>query len=330
MPELLILTAQDVKKCLPMAAAVAGMKTAFAQLSTGQAQVPLRSRIDIPDYRGISLFMPAYLRESHQAAVKVVSVFGDNPKQGLPVIHGVVLLLDEETGRPLCLLEGATLTAIRTGAGSGAATDLLARPDASVAAIIGSGVQARTQLEAVCTVRPIEEVRVYSPTRAHAETFAQEMAGQGPIPGRIQVMADADSAVSGADIICTATPAQKPLFNGRFLKPGAHLNAVGSFTPAMIELDETTILRSLVVVDSRESVLEEAGELIILLQQGIITPAHIHAELGEIAAGLKPGRTSPDQITFFKSCGVAVQDAAAAHIAWQNALAHNLGSRIVL
>lgn len=306
------------------------MKTAFAQLSTGKGQVPLRSRLDVPAYRGVSLFMPAYLRESHQVAVKVVSVFGENPKRGLPVIHGLVLLLEEETGRPLCLLEGGSLTAIRTGAGSGAATDLLARPDAKVVAIIGSGVQARTQLEAVCTVRSIEEVRVYSPTQAHAETFAQEMAGQGPIPAYIQVMTDADSAVLGADIVCTATPAPKPVFNGRSLAPGTHLNAVGSFTPAMIELDETTILRSLVVVDSRESVLEEAGELITLLQQGIITPDHIHAELGEIVAGLKPGRTSPDQITFFKSCGVAVQDAAAAHIAWQNALTHNLGSRVVL
>lgn len=324
-----VLSAEDVKKALPMAQAIEGMKQAFAQLSTGKTIVPLRNRVDVPGY-GVSLFMPAYLGESRDLAVKVVSVFGDNPKRGLPTIHGLVLVLEAETGRPLSLMEGGTLTAIRTGAGSGAATDLLSRPDAKIVAIIGSGVQARTQLEAVCTVRAIEKVYVYSPNQAHAQAFAQEMAGVGPIPADIEVVEDINTAVSHSHIICTATTSHTPVFDGHALQPGAHLNGVGSFTPAMIELDQTTILRSLVIADSREVVWEEAGELITLRQQGIIHESYIHAELGELVAGFKPGRTSPNQITFFKSCGVAVQDAAAARIALQNAIFHNLGTLIDL
>jgi ornithine cyclodeaminase len=222
-------------------------------------------------------------------------------------------------------MEGRTLTAIRTGAGAGAATDILARSDAEVVAIFGSGVQARTQLEAVCTVRPIREVHVYSPTRDHAAAFAQAMAGRGPIPDQIEVADSPGAAVRDADIICAATTSHTPVFDGRNMKPGAHVNGVGSFTPAMQEIDWETIRRSLVVVDSREAALEEAGELIAPLNDGRMSADHIHAELGEIIAGQKPGRTSAEQITFFKSVGVAVQDAAAARIVLQNGQRQNVG-----
>lgn len=321
-----ILSAADVRRALPMADAIEGMKQAFAQLSTGQAEVPLRGRVVVAPHSGTTLVMPAFLAQSNDLAVKVVSIFPKNSERREPTIYAAVLVLDAETGRPLALMEGGSLTAIRTGAGSGAATDLLARPDASVVAILGSGVQARTQLEAVCTVRNIKEVRVYSPTHENAVLFAREMRGVGPIPDTIRIMSNPETAVRGADIICAATSSSQPVFSGKDVAPGTHINGVGSYTPAMQEVDAATVKRALVVVDERAAAWEEAGDLIQPLQAGLITQAHIHAELGEIAAGLKPGRTSPEQITFFKSVGVAVQDAISGRIALENAIAHNLGT----
>ncbi|WP_420641034.1 ornithine cyclodeaminase family protein [Candidatus Leptofilum sp.] len=328
--KLRILSAQDVRRALPMAEAIEGMQQAFAQLSTGQAEVPLRGHVDVAPQGGTTLIMSAYLVQSNDLAVKVVSVFPKNKQQGEPTIYAAVLVLDAETGRPLALMEGGTLTAIRTGAGSGAATDLLAREDASVVAILGSGVQARTQLEAVCTVRNINEVRVYSPTHENAVLFAREMRGVGPIPDNIRIMSNPETAVRGADIICTATSSSQPVFSGKDVAPGAHINGVGSYTPAMQEMDAETVQRALVVVDQREAAWEEAGDLIQPLQVGLITQAHIHAELGEIVAGLKPGRTSPEQITFFKSVGNAAQDAISGRIALANAIALGLGTEVNL
>ncbi|RMG90844.1 MAG: ornithine cyclodeaminase family protein, partial [Chloroflexi bacterium] len=229
--ELLVLSGDEVRMALPMADAIAGMKRAFAQLSAGRAEMPLRSRVDVSEQDGVVLVMPAFLAETADLAVKVVSVFPRNVSRSKPIIHALVVALDADTGQPVALLEGGTLTAIRTGAASGAATDVLARPDAEVVAIIGSGVQARTQLEAVCAVRQVSEVRVFSLQRAHAEVFAEEMAGRNGVPTRILVMDDANSAVSEADIVCAATTSSTPVFDGRFLKPGAHVNGVGSFSP---------------------------------------------------------------------------------------------------
>ena len=330
MAELRILSAKEVRQALPMAEAIAGMKDAFAQLSAGLATVPLRNRIDVPAHRGISLFMPAYLSESDDLAVKIVSVYPENVKRGEPVINAAVVVLDAENGRPVALLEGGALTAIRTGAASGAATDLLARPDAKVVAIFGSGVQARTQLEAVCTVRAITSARVYSLDVAQAEEFARTLADRDPFPESIEVVHSPTDAVVGADIICTATTSTKPVFDGRELEPGTHVNAIGAFTPEMQEVDVETVRRSLVVVDSREAVMEEAGDLLIPLAAGEIDEDHIYAELGEIVNGYKLGRANPEQITYFKSVGVAVQDAVAGRIALKNAISRNLGSVISL
>ena len=312
-----------------MREAIEGMKGAYARLSAGQAIVPLRGRVDVPN-GGVTLVMPGFLEGDHTVAVKIVSVYPDNVQQGLPAIHALVTVIDAQTGVPIALLEGGTLTAIRTGAASGAATDILARENAEIVAIFGSSVQARTQLEAVCTVRQIKDVRVFSLDRAQAKKFAAEMAGQGPIPAAIRVAHNAVDAVRGADIICTATTSSVPVFDGNLLDPGAHVNGVGSFIPTMREVDLATVQRALVVVDSRSAVWAEAGDLIIPLQNGDITENHIHAELGEIVSGKRTGRESADQITFFKSVGVAVQDVAAAGIALKNALAQNLGTVINL
>lgn len=328
--KLLVLNQEDVRRALPMSEAIEGMKQAFAQLSGGDAAVPQRTQLPIAQHQGISVFMPAYLAESDALVMKIVSVFPGNVEQGLPSIHGVVVALDSRTGIPVALLEGGSLTAIRTGAGSGAATDLLARKDASVAAILGSGVQARTQLEAVCTARSIARVRVYSRHTAHARSFAEEMAGRFPIPHDIKVSDSADDAVRGADIVCTATSSSSPVFSGAALAPGCHINAVGSFRTDMQEVDVETVRKSLVVVDSREAAREEAGDLMVPIEQGLLTFDHVHAELGEIVLGTRPGRTSAEQVTFFKSVGVAVQDAIAARIALDNARRQGLGATIAL
>jgi ornithine cyclodeaminase len=325
--ELQLFSAADVRAALSMSEAIAGMKQAFAQLSEGRADAPMRTHLGISPVDS-TLVMPAYVPDNHALAIKVVSVFGSNSALGLPLIHALVLALDDATGRPLALLEGGALTAIRTGAASGAATDVLARPDAHIAAVFGSGVQARTQLEAICTVRHIDEVRVYS--LMGTEAFISEMAGRGPVPTAIHAAGSAAEALQGADVICAATTSRTPVFDGGDLNPGAHVNAIGAFTPEMQEIDPITVQRARVIVDSRAAALEEAGDLIIPLNAGHITTDHIYAELGEILLGRLPGRTDAQQITFFKSVGVAVQDAVAAQIVLQNAPALGLGQTITL
>lgn len=327
---MLILSKEDVRKALPMSEMIAATKKAFAALSSGKAEVPLRSQLTISPHEGKSLFMPAYLQhESGEAlAVKIVSIFPHNIDRDLPLIHAAVLVLEADTGRPLALLEGGALTAIRTGAVSGAATDLLARPDSQVVGIFGAGVQSRTQLEAVCTTRPIQKVIIYDPQKNLVAEFIQEMAGQGPIPKDLCLAKDPQEVSSQADVICCATTSTAPVFNDQHLKPGVHINGVGSYTPDMQEIPPETVQRALLVVDSRQAALSEAGDIIKPIKEGRIKAEHIQAELGEIALGDKPGRVDAKQITFFKSVGNAVQDAAAAQLALYNAQKLGLGQHV--
>jgi ornithine cyclodeaminase len=228
-------------------------------------------------------------------------------------------------------MDGTYLTALRTGAASGAATDLLARRDARVVAIFGAGTQGRTQLEAVCTARSITQVFVFDKERKRAERFVAEMGSRGaPIPEEIEIASSPAEAVRRADILCTATTSTVPVFEGKELRPGTHINAVGAYTPQMQEVDVETIRRAKVVIDSRDASLAEAGDLIIPLRQGTITERHIHAEIGEIVAGRKPGRTSEEEITYFKSVGVAVQDVAAARRILEKATELGLGTEVEL
>ena len=323
-----ILSRKDVRQSLPMAEAIKAVKAAFAQLSTGRADVPLRVALEVPRHNGVTLFMPAYLTAGDQMAVKIVSVFSDNPAKGLPLIHALVAVVDATTGEPVAVMDGTYLTALRTGAASGAATDLLARQETSTAAIFGAGVQGRTQLEAVCAVRPIEKAWVYDVSPQQAATFAAEMTQRLSLP--VEVAGTPAEAVRHADVICTATTATSPVFDDADVRPGTHINAVGAYTPHMQEIPVETVLRAKVVIDHRESSLAEAGDLIIPLQQGRMTEGHIYAELGEISAGVKPGRTSAEEITLFKSVGVAVQDVAAASAVLKAARRLGLGTDVSL
>jgi ornithine cyclodeaminase/alanine dehydrogenase-like protein (mu-crystallin family) len=323
-----ILSGQEVRQALPMGQAVEVMKRAFAQLSTGQAEVPLRVGLEVPRHRGVTLFMPAYLAADDQMAVKIVSVFNDNPALGLPLIHALVVVVDAVTGRPRAVMDGTALTALRTGAASGAATDVLARPDARRAAVFGAGTQGRTQLEAVCAVRPIEEACVYDVAADRAGAYAEEMGQALSVP--VRVAGTPEEAVRQADVICTATTATSPVFDDADVQPGTHLNAVGAYTPEMQEIPVETVLRARVLIDQREASLAEAGDLLIPMQQGLMTEGHIAGELGEVVAGRKVGRTSPEEVTLFKSVGVAVQDVAAAAAVLAEAERLGLGMEVGL
>ncbi|MBA7472881.1 MAG: hypothetical protein GH155_04910 [Spirochaeta sp.] len=325
---MLVLSKQDIQTALPMRDAVEVMKMAFKQLCMDKATLPARVHIDIPEHNGTTLFMPAYLHEDKNMAIKIVSVFADNPGKNLPVINAVVLVIDAETGITHAILDGTCLTAIRTGAAAGAATDLLAREDASIAAIFGAGPQGRSQLEAVCAVRPIRQAWVFDIDREASQAFAGEMAQRTAVT--IQVAGDPSEAVANADVICTATNSARPVFDDSDIRPGTHINAMGVYKRHMQEVPAATVKRAKVVVDSRQACMEEAGDLLVPMDQGIITREHIHAELGDVVAATKTGRTSEQEITLFKSVGIAVQDAAAASAVLTKAESLNLGFRIEL
>lgn len=302
-----ILTADHIRAAITMREMIDAMREAFIALSTGTAQAPLRSALQSKD--GVTMFMPAYLSGAAYGAVKVVSVYGENPtRHQLPTILASVLVYDATTGKAAALMDGTYLTAFRTGAASGLATELLARPDASILGVIGAGAQAGPQIEAVCAVRPIREVRVFS--RRGADSFVAELVSRLP-DVKIIAVASADAALIGADVLVAATTSSTPVILAQHVKPGVHINGIGSYTAAMQEVAAEVVINSKIVVDSRISALAEAGDVIVPLQHGQMKTEAIHAEIGEIAAGLALGRTADSEITFFKSVGTAVQDAAA-------------------
>lgn len=319
-----ILDAHTVRRALDMKGAIEAVRQGFIALSAGRAIVPLRSAVETG--HGVTLYMPAYLQGEPYSAVKIVSVFPRNPERGLPTINAAVLVLDAQSGQLLALLDGTYLTALRTGAASGLATDLLARPEARTLGVIGAGAQARTQVEAVCAVRPIETIRIYS--LSGAEALAEEARRKSR--AQVMVAGSAHEALAGADVVVAATNSRMPVVHLADLSPGVHINGIGSFTPEMQEVAADVVARAKIVVDHRPSVWAEAGDLIQARDQGFIKEEDIYAEIGEIAAGQLPGRTDADEITFFKSVGNAVQDAAVAARVLAVAEAHRLGVEVAL
>jgi alanine dehydrogenase len=325
--ELRVLSAADVRQALPMSRAIEIMRSAFGQLSANKVEMPLRPRLETD--RGTLLLMPAFLKQSREIGFKMVSIWADNPSRGLPAIVGLAVVIDPDTGQPLALMNGEALTALRTGAAGGLATDLLARPEAHVVAVFGAGVQARAQLEAVREVRQVKEVRIFGRTPSSVETFAGEVMKWAAAP-MVSVASSPQEAVVGADLVIAATNSESPVFAGRDLSPGTHVTGVGSYQPHMQEVDEVTVQKAKIVVDSLQACLAEAGDLIIPLEKGVISKLDIHAELGQIINGDRPGRESDNEITFFKSVGVAVQDVAAANEILRAAEAQGLGTVVEL
>lgn len=334
---MLLLTRSDVKRLLAMPDALDAVEHGFRALHAGEVLMPQRLALSVPgagrsaDASGLHLSMPAFVGgDSPALSIKIVTVFPGNPvNHALPTIQGVVLLHDAATGAPLALMDAEELTALRTGAASGVASRWLARTDASTLLMIGAGALARTQIEAVCAVRPIRQVYLVSATgRRDAEVcvWAREHLHVDATP-----VMNLREAVSAADIICTATNSAKPLFDGAWLKPGVHLNLVGAYTRRLREVDAATVLRARVVVDRLEAACAEAGDIVQAAEEHGVPPERLVAgELGAVLAGQLPGRIDETQITLFKSVGLAMQDLVCAARVYRAARDQGIGARVDL
>jgi len=272
------------------------------------------------------LIMPCYAAGMHHMSLKLLTQFADNGRFGLPLIQAIVLLADAVHGRLLAIMDGTAITALRTGAASGVATRWLAQPRAETAAIFGAGVQARAQLEAVCAAREIKQARVFDCRRAAAEAFAADMAGRLGVS--VLAVSTAAEALTGAQVVCTATTSPTPVFDDRDLAAGVHINAVGAWRPRTAEIPPDTVCRARVFVDHREAALDEAGDLRMPLEDGRIRAEHIRTELGEVIANRAAGRQTGDEVTLFKSVGLAVQDLFAAACALENARRLGIGTAL--
>ncbi|QKW35607.1 ornithine cyclodeaminase family protein [Actinomadura sp. NAK00032] len=314
---MIIFDERDVRSLYPMKESIESMRAALRSFSAGAVIQPQRLMLRTPEGDAYAV-MPSYVGPSADApdagfGIKVIAVKPGNPARGLPVNAGLVMVFDAGTGRPAALLDGAAVTAIRTAAASAAATDLLARPDAGVLAILGAGVQARSHLAAMAEVRTLREARVWSRTPARAAAFA---AAAGELPFPVTAAASPAAAADGADLVCTVTGSVTPLLDAPHIAPGAHVNAVGSSFPDKRELTADLVARCAVFVDGRRAALAEAGEIVIPVAAGRFGPEVIRAEIGELLLGRAAGRRDPGEITLFKSLGIAVEDAVAGlHIA---------------
>jgi len=308
--EVLVVDAAGVAAALPMAECLEVMEEALADLARGEASMPLRQMAELAG-GNLLASMPAMIRGG--AAVKVITVYPGNAGTGVESHQGAVLLFEPERGSLVVIADAGAVTAIRTAAVSAVATRALAREDAGDLAILGSGTQARTHLEAMRAVRDVRRVRVWGRSPERARAFAERESSRHEIA--VEVAGSVREAVEGADLVCTLTAASEPVLEGAWLSPGAHVNAVGYAGPNGRELDTEVVVRSRLFVDRRESALAESGDVTIPIREGAIGEDHIVAELGEVLVGSAPGRRSPDEITLFESLGLAVEDAAAvAHI----------------
>jgi ornithine cyclodeaminase len=309
--KVLFVNEAGVRETLTMDACVRLMRQALTTFAEGDAVLPLRSMVRLPQGNGLLGLMPGYLGEPRSFGLKVVTVMPGNHGTPYDSHQGVVMLFGIERGEPLAVIDASSITAIRTAAASGAATDALANDDAGDLAILGSGTQARTHVEAMAVVRPLRRVRIWSRTRANAERLAREVARERSCP--VEVSASAEEAVRGADLVCTTTSAPAPILRGEWLAPGAHVNAVGACFAATRELDTEAVRRSRFFTDARESCLNEAGEFRLAREEGAITDAHLVGEMGEVFAGRVPGRISRSDVTVYESLGIALEDLASAH-----------------
>lgn len=322
-----VLSGKDLKDLLTMPDCIAAMRKAFTALAEGEVTVPLRTAIDMEKENGGVLMMPVYSASISRVGVKTVMINRDNPGKGLPFIHATVMLFDSITGEPIALVDGEVITAMRTGAVSGLATELMAREDARVAAIIGTGAQGETQLEGVCAVREIERAYVFDLERDRAELFASRMAERLGIE---VVAAKSRKVLAEADVICTCTSSPVPVFADSEIARGTHINGVGSYRPDMAEISPETLRRAKIVVDQRHGCLAEAGDLLQPIRGGLFTADHIRGDLGELVTGRIDCRTSTEDITVFKSVGIAAQDLLTVDLALALALQAGVGQEVCL
>lgn len=325
---MLLLSCEDIKAVFTMKDAIEADKNAFRLVSEGKCEAPLRTNIQAPKYDGSFLFMPAYAEEMDTASIKIVNVFPHNLEKGIPSCPAQVLLIDGKTGEVAAVLDGTYVTQIRTGAASGAAFDLLAKKECRIGAMIGTGGQAAAQLEAMLVARNLEEVRVYSRnfkrTAAFAERMQEELKDYGT---RIVAAKSSDEAIDDADLLITVTPSSTPVFDGKKIKKGCTISCVGSYQHHMQELDPEVLPRtSKIYFDSKDAVLSEAGDILIPLEEGIITEDSFTGDIGNVIRGELVGRENDDEIIIFKTVGVATQDLVAAREIYDKAVAAGVGT----
>ena len=326
----LLLSADDVRQVLDFPSAIEAVAEAHMAHARGKVVMPVRLSMAWDERPSEMEAMPAYLGgpPGHDAfGVKLITYVGTNTARGIPAIHAVIVLFDPDDGRPIAIMDGRYSTAVRTAAASALATRLLAREGARVLAIAGAGVQGRTHLEAILAVRPLEAVRVVDSDRSRAEEMVREATAAHPSMS-VTVEDSVRQAVQQADVIVTSTTSASPILEWDWIAPGTHVNAIGSHSPGVRELATEVVTRSRIVVDSREAALKEAGDFLIPIREGALTADAVGTELGQVAAGLRPGRKERDEVTLYKSCGIALQDVAVARLVYERARDRGIGHAV--
>jgi len=323
---MLVLSEAQVRSLIDIEELIAALEQAHIQYSTGKAVMPVRLVVPLPQIRGRITSMPGYLSEDKALGMKVVTYFQNNPKQNLPAILATVMLFSAETGKVIAVMDGSYITAIRTACASAMATRALANRETPVLGILGAGVQARAHIQALCRVRKLNQIKLYSPSGTSAANIKRELEPEVGVD--IDVVNSAEDTVRDSDLVVTATTAQQPILKSEWLKPGAHVNAVGSHRPDSREIDGPTVAHSKIVVDSRDAIMAECGDILLAIKEKSITEKDIPAEIGEVLAGVKPGRSSATEVTLYKSVGIAVQDVATAQLVYHKALKFKVGTNV--
>jgi len=323
---MLVLSEEQVRSLTDVKELISALEQAHIQYSTGKAVMPVRLVVSLPQIHGRITSMPGYLNEDKALGMKVVTYFQNNSEQNLPAILANVMLFSAATGKMIAIMDGVYITAIRTACASAMATRALANPETPVLGILGAGVQARAHIQALCRVRKLKKIKLYSPSGMSATNIKRELEPASEVA--IDVAKGAEEAVRDSDLVVTATTAQQPILKSEWLKPGAHINAVGSHRPDSREIDGPTLARSKVVVDSREAIMAECGDILLAIKDKNITENHVHAEIGEVLVGTKSGRSNASEVTLYKSVGIAIQDVATAQLVYRKALELKVGTNV--
>lgn len=323
---MLLLSEREVQSLIDIDELITALEQAHIQYSTGKAVMPVRLVVPLPQIQGRITSMPGYLDQDHSLGMKVVTYFQNNEKQGLPAILATIMLFSAETGKMIAVMDGTCITTIRTACASALATRVLANPETPVLGVIGAGVQARAHIRALSCVRNLSRIKIYSPSGASGRKIKADL--EEEIGIKIDIMPSAEQTVRDSDLVVTVSTAKEPVLKSEWLKAGVHLNAVGSHRPDLREIDGATLSCSRVVVDSRQAIMAECGDILLAVKENSFSEQGIHAEIGEVLAGTKPGRSSAAEITLYKSVGIAIQDVATAQLIYRKALERQIGTTV--
>lgn len=322
----MVLSEKQVETLIDIDELISSLEKAHVQYSSGKAVMPVRLVVPLPQIQGRITSMPGFLNEDKSLGMKVVTYFQENPKRNLPAILATIMLFSVETGKMIAVMDGSYVTAIRTACASAMATKALANAETPVLGILGAGVQARAHIQALTHVRKIQRIKIYSPSGTSATRIKQDL--EPIVKIAIDVAGSAEEAVRSADLLVTSSTAKEPIVKNHWLKAGVHINAVGSHRPDDREIDAATVARAKIVVDSREAIMAECGDILLAIKEKAIDENHVYGEIGEILAGVKAGRSSAGEVTLYKSVGIAIQDVATANLVYRKALQRTVGSHV--